>query len=102
LLGIAVNLLAGNFQVERRNHNMPSIKDTLLIVVRAFNTLINSPSNNTAALATAQAQLATLQSSVTLTDAEQAEVNTALTSATAVTPPTPSQIAAVPPVGSTS
>jgi hypothetical protein len=79
-----------------------TIKDTLLIVVRAFNTLINSPSTSTAALATAQASLASLQNSITLTDSEQAEVNTALTSAAAVTPPTPAQVAAVPPIAITS
>lgn len=75
-----------------------TIKDTLMIVVRALNGLITSPASNAAALTQAQADLATLQASVTLTDAEQTEVNAALTNAAAVTPPTPAQVAAVPPV----
>ena len=71
-----------------------SIKDELLAVVRAFNTLINSQANSQA-LADAQAKIADLTAAQTLTDAEQAEVDKALATASAATPPTPAAVTAV-------
>lgn len=71
-----------------------TIKDELMTVVRAFNALINAP-GNAKALADAQAQIEALKLADQLTDAEQAEVDTALTNASASTPPTPTQVAAV-------
>jgi hypothetical protein len=72
-----------------------TIKDELLIIVRAFNTLILGPTVTAAQLKAAQDALAALQASEQLTDSETAEVNTALTNAAASTPPTPTQVAAV-------
>jgi hypothetical protein len=72
-----------------------SNKDELMVVVRAFNTFITANTVTTAQLKDAQDQLAALKLSDSLTDAEQAEVNTALTNAAAVTPPTPAAVAAV-------
>lgn len=72
-----------------------SIKDELLVIVRAFNTLILGPSVTAAQLKTAQDALAALQASEQLTEAETAEVNSALTNAAASTPPTPAAVVAV-------
>lgn len=62
-----------------------SIKDELMLVVRAFNALLHAPSD-AEALADAQKQIADLKAADQLSDAEQAEVDSALASAAAATP----------------
>lgn len=71
-----------------------TIKEELLIVVRAFNALItNQP--NADALKKAQDDLAALKASETLSDAESAEVDAALANAAAANPPAPEQVQSV-------
>lgn len=65
-----------------------TIKDELLVVVRAFNSLITG-SGTAQQLADAQAQVAALKAADQLTDAEQAEVDKALSTAAAATPAKP-------------
>jgi L-rhamnose isomerase len=71
-----------------------TLKEELLVIVRAFNALITNQSNADA-LKQAQDELAALKASETLTEAESAEVDAALANAAAVTPPAPEQVEAV-------
>ena len=65
-----------------------TIKDELLIIVRAFNALITG-AGTAQQLKDAQDQIAALKAADALTDAEQAEVDAALVTAAAATPGTP-------------
>ena len=71
-----------------------TIKDELMIIVRAFNALLTSTATSQQ-LADANAKIAALEAADQLTDAEQAEVTAALTNAAAATPPTPAQVTTV-------
>jgi hypothetical protein len=71
-----------------------TIKDELMVIVRAFNALITG-SGTAQQLADAQAQIAALKAADQLTDAEQAEVDSALTNAAAAPAPTTAQVATV-------
>jgi hypothetical protein len=95
-------LIAIVFCYNAKQKGGSKMKEQLLRIVRAFNKCAATPPDNTAALAQAQADakaavdaLEAFKSGETLTDAENAEVQTALNAVSAATPPTPAAVAAV-------
>lgn len=82
--------------------NFGIMKETLLKLVRAFVALLHTDSDNVTQIAALKAQIATYQAQLTLTDAEQAEVNSAVNQIAAADAPSVADVkpvAAVKPSG---
>lgn len=81
---------------KRKEHKM---RNLIIQLVAAFVALVHTDSDNVAQIATLKGQIADLQAqlktSVQLTDADVAQINSAVNQIAAVVPPTPADVQAV-------